>query len=46
MLCITMEDEARIAKQHKCHYCCICKNYKEKVMEHGQKVSLHCFSAD
>ena len=29
-LCITMEVEPRIAKQYKCHYCCVCKNYKER----------------
>ena len=24
----TVEVELRIAKQHKCHYCCVCKNYR------------------
>ena len=33
MLCITMEVEPRIMEQYKCQYCCICKNYWEKVME-------------
>ena len=27
-LCITIEAETRIAKQYKCHYCCVCKNYR------------------
>ena len=33
----------RIVKQYKCHHCCSCKNYREKGMEVGKKVSLHCF---
>ena len=37
MLCITMEVEPRIVKQDKCQYCCICKNYSEKVKEDGKK---------
>ena len=37
MLCITMEDEPRIAKQYKCHHCCSCKNYWGKGMEGGKK---------
>ena len=41
MLCITMEAEPRIAKQYKCHHCCSCKNYWERGMEGGEKVSLH-----
>ena len=45
-LCITMEVEPRIAKQYKCHHCCSCKNYQEKGMEGGTKVSLHHFSPD
>ena len=45
-LCITMEVEPRIAKQHKCHHCCSCKNYWGKGMEGGKKVSLSHFSAD
>ena len=45
MLCITMEAEPRIARHNKCHYCCICKNYRGKVMEDGQKkVSASFFS--
>ena len=42
-LCITMEVKHRIAKQYKCHYCCSCKNYREKGMEGGKKVSLRHF---
>ena len=41
-LCITMEVERRIAKQEKkkkkkkkSHYCCVCENYRGKVMENG-----------
>ena len=45
-LCITMKAEPRIAKQHKCHYCCSCKNYWGKGMEGGKKVSLRHFRAD
>ena len=45
-LCITMEVEPRIAKQYKCHHCCICKNYRGKGMEDGKQVSLRRFSAD
>ena len=46
-LCITMEVEPRVAKQYKCHHCCICKNYRGKGME-GEKnpVSLRRFLAD
>ena len=29
-LCITMEDEPKIAKQYKCQHCCSCKNYRER----------------
>ena len=36
-LCITVEVEPRIAKQHKCHHCCSCKNYWGKGMEDGKK---------
>ena len=36
-LCITVEVEPRIVKQYKCQYCCICKNYRGKVMEDGKK---------
>ena len=47
MLCITVEDEPRIAKQYESHYYCVCKNNMGKVMEDGKKVSkLHYFSAD
>ena len=46
MLCITMEVEPRTAKQRKCHYCCICKKYRGKVIENGEKMSLHNFGAD
>ena len=45
-LCITMEVEPGTAKQYKCHHCCSCKNYREKVMEGGRKVSLRRFLAD
>ena len=43
----TVEVELRIAKQHKCHYCCVCKNYRGggEVMEDGKKAFLHRFSA-
>ena len=44
-LCITVEVEPRIAKQHKCQYCCSRKNYHGKGMEDVKKVSLHCFLA-
>ena len=40
-MCITMEVEPRITKQHKCQYCCSCKNYRGK-----GKVSLRRFLAD
>ena len=47
MLCITMKIEPRIAKQYKCHYCCVCKNYREKTMKDGKKKCLlHHFLAD
>ena len=47
MLCVTVEDEPRIAKQYESHYYCVCKNNMGKVMEDGKKVSkLHYFSAD
>ena len=36
-LCITMDVSARIAKQYKCNHCCICKNYRGKVMGDGRK---------
>ena len=36
-LCITVEVEPRIAKQHKCQYYCSCKNYCGKGMEGGKK---------
>ena len=45
MVCITMEIEPRIAKQYRCHHCCICKNYQGKVMEDGKKV-FNNFLAD
>ena len=37
-----MEVEPRIAKQYKCHYCCICKNYKGKEMDGGKSVFALC----
>ena len=40
MLCITMEAEPTIAKQYKCHYCCVCKNYRGKVMKDEKKKCL------
>ena len=42
-LSVTMEVEARIMKQYKCHHCCSCKNYWGKGMEGGKKVSF-CLS--
>ena len=42
---ITVKVEPRIAKQHKCHHCCSCKNYWGKGMEGGKKC-LRCFLAD
>ena len=36
-LCITVEVEPRIMKQHKCLYCCCCKNYRGKGVESGGK---------
>ena len=45
-LCIAVEVEPRFVKQYKCYYCCLCKNYRGKVMGDGKKVSLHCFLAD
>ena len=42
---VTMEAEPRIGKLYKCHHCCICKNYRGKVMKSDKKC-LHCFSAD
>ena len=41
-----MEVEPRTVKLYKCHYCCICKNYKGKVMKSDKNKCLHCFSAD
>ena len=41
-----MEAEPRFAKQYKCHDCCRCKNYREKGMEGGNKVSWRRFLAD
>ena len=35
--CVTIEVKPRILKQCKCHNCCICKNYRGKVMEDGGK---------
>ena len=46
MLCITVEAEPRIVKQYKCQYCCSGKNCHGKVMEGGNKLSLHHFLAD
>ena len=34
-LWITVEVEPRLAKQYKCQYCCVCKNYCGKGMEGG-----------
>ena len=31
-----MEAEPRTAKQSKCHYCCVCKYYRGKVVEDGK----------
>ena len=45
-LCITMEDEPRIAKQYNCYHCCNYKNYRGKGIERGKKVSLRRFLAD
>ena len=42
-LCITMEVKPRIAKQHKCHHCCSCKNYREKGTEGGEKKFFESF---
>ena len=44
-LCISVEVEPRIAKQYKCQYRCICKNYPGKGMEGGKKVSFCRFFA-
>ena len=41
-----MEDVLRIVKRYKCHYCCVCKNYRGKVLEDGRKVSLHRILAE
>ena len=35
-LCIIMEIETRIAKHYKCHYRCVCKDYRGKVMKGGK----------
>ena len=35
-LCIIMEIETRIAKHYKCHYRCVCKDYRGKLMEEGE----------
>ena len=40
-----MEGETRIVKQCKCHCCCVCKNYRGKVMEDGKKCFCIIFSA-
>ena len=40
-LCVTMEVECRLAKLYKCHYCCICKNYRGTVVEDGKKCMHH-----
>ena len=45
-LCITVEVEPRIGKQHKCQYCCSCKNYWGKGMEGGKKCLCIIFLAD
>ena len=36
-LCITMEVEPRIVKQHKCHHCCSCKITGERGWKVGKK---------
>ena len=41
-----MEVEPRIAKQYKCHQCCICKKLPGKVDGGWKKVSLRRFLAD
>ena len=46
MLCIIMLAEPKIAKQYKCHHCCVCKHFRGKVMNDGKKVSSHHFLAD
>ena len=43
MLCITTEVKPRIAKQYKCHHCCICKNYQGKQIEGGKSVFASFF---
>ena len=42
---MTMEVEPRTAKQYKCHYCCVCKNYRGKVMEDGEKERKKVFAS-
>ena len=39
-----MESEPRTAKHYNCHYCCICMNYRGKVMEDrdGKKEKCLC----
>ena len=43
MLCVTMEVELRTAKQYRCRYCCVCKNYGGEVMEDGKKCLCNIF---
>ena len=43
MLCIAMDVKPKTEKQYNCHHCCSCKNYWEKGMEGGKKVSLYHF---
>ena len=33
-----METVPRIANQYNCHYCYVCKNYRGKMVEDGEKV--------
>ena len=44
-LCITTKVKPRIVKEHKCHYCCVCKNYRGEMIEDEKNVFLHWFSA-
>ena len=40
-----MEVEPRTAEQYKCHYCCVCKNYRGTVIEDGER-EKKCFCID
>ena len=37
MLCIITLAKPKIAKQYKCHHCCVCKKIRGKVMNDGKK---------